>query len=247
MQTPWWQNFFTDVAVDLWVAFGNAQQDAAEAEFIERVLRVPGGGAILDVPCGYGRHARALAARGHRVTGVDISFDFLKEARARTADGGPAIRWEQREMRELPWSAEFDAVICCGNSFGYLEHHENVEFMRAVAKTLKPGGGFLIDTGVIAESVLPNYQSHRWFEIGGIHMLIANDYDAASSRLNTTYTFIRDGKVDKRCGTQQVYTLAELQRLLDGAGFGEFAAYTSTDLAPFTLGAQRLLLACRRA
>lgn len=246
MSAPWWTTFFGGVAVDLWIAFGNEQQDRAEAEFMERVLRLPAGGAVLDVPCGYGRHARALAARGQSVTGVDISADFLKEARARQREEAPVVRWEQREMRDLPWSGEFDGVICCGNSFGYLQHEENVEFVRAVARTLKPGGGFLIDTGVIAESALPNYQPRRWFEIGGILMLIENRYDAASSRLETAYTFIRDGVVEKRNGSQQVYTLAELRRILSDAGFGDFEAFASPDLTPFALGSQRLLLVARR-
>jgi SAM-dependent methyltransferase len=243
---PWWTTFFGGVAVDLWIAFGNEQQDRAEAEFIERACRLPPGGAVLDVPCGYGRHARALAARGHRVTGVDISTDFLKEARARQRAGEPAIRYEHREMRDLPWTGEFDGVICCGNSFGYLQHEENVEFLRAAARTLKPGGGFLIDTGVIAESALPNLQPRRWFEIGSIIMLIDNRYDAPTGRLETAYTFIRDGTVEKRNGSQQVYTLAELRRLLSNAGLGEFDAYSSPDLTPVAFGAQRLLLVSRR-
>lgn len=246
MSNPWWQHFFTGMAVDLWVAFGNEQQDAAEADFIERVLCLPAGAAVLDVPCGYGRHARALASRGHFLTGVDLSGAFLEVAKARQLADAPAIRWEQREMRDLPWAGEFDAVICCGNSFGYLEHEENIEFIRSVSRTLKVGGGFLIDTGVVAETLLPNYQAKHWYDVGGILMLIENRYDTSSGRLATEFTFIRDGKTERRNSTQQVYTLSELQRLLHDAGFGDFHAYASTDLTPFALGAQRLLLISRR-
>ena len=44
---------------------------AADVVFLEREMGVSSGARLLDVPCGHGRHARLLAARGFAVTGVD--------------------------------------------------------------------------------------------------------------------------------------------------------------------------------
>ncbi|MHC4090713.1 MAG: methyltransferase domain-containing protein [Planctomycetota bacterium] len=246
MADPWWQSFFQGVVVDLWMAVGNAEQDRAEADFIDQALQLPTGGTVLDVPCGHGRHAIELATRGFQVTGVDISTDFLSAARAAAADRAVKIRWEQRDMRDLPWAGEFDGVFCFGNSFGYLDHSGNVEFLQAAARTLKAGGRFVLDSGVIAESILPNFQPRRWYEVSDIHMLIENRYDPVNSRLVTDYTFIRGGEVEKRSGSQQVYTCAELRRLLGEAGFSDFQAYSSPQRTPFELAAPRLLLLSHR-
>jgi len=246
MADPWWRNFFHGAAVDLWIAACTPERDRAEVDFIEQALRLKPGAQVLDVPCGHGRHSLELASRGYDITGVDLSTEFLAAARKGSAERGLQVRWEQRDMRDLPWPGRFDAAICCGNSFGYLEHAENVEFLQAVGRAMKPGARFLIDTGVIAESILPAFQPRRWYQVGDIHFLIENRYDAPASRLDTDYTFIRDGQVDKRTGTQQVYTLRELCALLADAGFDDHEAFSGTDRTAFVLGSPRLLLICRR-
>jgi len=246
MTNPWWKDFFHGAALDLWIAACSPERDRAEVDFIEQVLRLGPKAEVLDVPCGHGRHSIELAARGYNVTGVDYSTEFLSAARNSAAERDLEVHWEQRDMRDLPWPGRFEGAICCGNSFGYLEHDENVEFLRAVGQSLKPGARFLIDTGVIAESILPTLQPRSWYELGGVRMLIENRYDALASRLDTNYTFIRDGQVDQRAGTQQVYTLRELCALLADAGFGEFESHSTTDRAAFSLGAQRLLLTSTR-
>lgn len=246
MVDAWWESFFEGVAVDLWMALGNVEQDRAEVDYIEQALRLPPGGKVLDVPCGHGRHALELAARGFEVTGVDISSEFLSCARRRAADRELQVRWEQRDMRNLPWEGEFDGALCFGNSFGYLDRPGNAEFIKAVARALKPGGRFVLDSSMIAESILPNFQHRRWFEAGDILMLVENRYEHAAGRMVTDYTFVRDGQVEKRASAQQVYTYRELCSLLHEAGFAEVEGYSSLDREPYGLGAQRLLLESTR-
>src|SRR5258708_38312917 len=94
------------------------------------------GSEILDVACGAGRHAIPLARAGYRVTGVDISSDFLERAR-RAAD--VSIEWHQRAMRDLPWKERFDGALCFGNSFGYLGRTGMQASIAAVAAAMKPG------------------------------------------------------------------------------------------------------------
>ena len=57
------------------------------------------GGDALDLGCGPGRHAVALAKRGFRVTAVDLSAFHLGKARARAADASVAIDFVEGDMR----------------------------------------------------------------------------------------------------------------------------------------------------
>src|SRR6266508_871470 len=52
-------------------------QTEREVAFVARWLPQPAYTTVLDLCCGQGRHARALAARGYRVTGVDRSVERL--------------------------------------------------------------------------------------------------------------------------------------------------------------------------
>jgi SAM-dependent methyltransferase len=228
--------------VDIWLAFPTAEQNRLEPDFIQKVLQLPPGGRVLDVPCGGGRHALELAMRGFRVTGVDLTPRFLAHARAQAVPIQGAVMWEQREMRDLPWQEEFDGAYCFGNSFGYLDDAGDAAFVAAVARALKPGGRFLVDTGTAAEVFFPNYQERSWYDVGGTLFLIHNHPDHVSSRLETELTCVRDGRVEKHWFSQRIYTYRELCRLLAGTGLGGCAGYGSVNAEPFRLGSHHLLL-----
>src|SRR5471032_1719562 len=99
----WWTTFFSGLLVDMWLGAMPEATTLAESDFLESALQPPPGGKLLDVPCGGGRHAAALARRGFDVTGVDISPAFLDAARSKRVDLPAKVAWEQRDMRDLPW------------------------------------------------------------------------------------------------------------------------------------------------
>jgi SAM-dependent methyltransferase len=242
----WWRTFFSGVSVDLWLGATTEGQTRSEADFLERALRLAPGAGVLDVPCGGGRHAVELAARGFEVTGVDLSSEFLDAARRVARGRGVTVAWEHREMRDLPWPARFDAALCFGNSFAYLDDQGNANFLDAVARALKPGGRFALETGIVAESFLPDFQQRRWYEIGDILFLVLNRYDHVRGGFETEYIFVKGGQVERRLGWQRVYTYNELTRLLEAAGFAEIEGFGSLSREPFGLGSRVLYLTAMR-
>lgn len=59
---------------------------------------IPAGGAVLDLACGAGRHARFLAERGHRVTAVDQDAGLLAQL-----DGVAGITPLVADLEGAPW------------------------------------------------------------------------------------------------------------------------------------------------
>ena len=55
-----------------------------EVDFIIEALALRGGERVLDLACGFGRHSLELARRGYKVVGVDITPEYIADAR-RTA------------------------------------------------------------------------------------------------------------------------------------------------------------------
>ncbi len=246
MASEWWENFFSGIAVDLWRAAMPPELTRAEADFLQAALQVPARAKILDVPCGNGRLSLELAARGYQLTGVDIAVEFLEEARAKALEQHLTIAWEERDMRDLPWQAEFDGAFCSGNSFGYFSDDGNVAFLTSVARALKPGARFVVADAAAAEIVLPRFDERTWVQIEDILFLEENRYDFVQGRLHTDYTFVRNGKAEKRPGSQRIYTCRELCRLLEEAGFADIGAFGSLSKKPYKLGAERLILAATK-
>jgi len=237
MPAHWQKDFFRGVALEMWRRAMRPEQTLAEVDFLEKILEVRPGAQLLDVPCGNGRDGVELARRGYRMTGVDLSEEFIAEARA-----GAEGRWVTGDMCELPWDAEFDGAYCFGNSFGYLDCDGARVFLRSVAKTLRPGARFAVETGMAAESILPALVRNRWFRLGDLIMLSENQYDAVASRLDIEYTFIHNGAVETRPSSSYVFTVAEMIRMYEEAGFKLAGMFGSAAGEAYQLGSQKLIL-----
>jgi SAM-dependent methyltransferase len=247
MQTTWYEDFFQGLAVELWGQAIPPEATAAEVDFLTGALRVPPGGRILDVPCGLGRHALELARRGYRMTGVDLSEESLARARASAAAEGLEIDWVRGDMRRLPRKrAAFDGAFCFGNSFGYLEYADMEAFLKSVARALRPGARFVVETGMAAESILPRLVERESFQVGDIRMTVDSRYRAEDGCVEERITFERGGEVEVRPSVHWVYTAAEIRRMLERAGFSVVSVYGSLDLEPFSVGGHELFVVAEK-
>lgn len=81
---------------------------------LEPWLSVAPDTSVLDAGCGIGRWSRILAARGARVTGVDLSPTMIAEATTRAARDGVAerCRFLAADLAELELGQRFDLVLC---------------------------------------------------------------------------------------------------------------------------------------
>jgi SAM-dependent methyltransferase len=217
LQTPkpdWFVTFFDGLATEMWSTYGTPEITSAQADEIEAALRPQPGALLLDVPCGNGRHACELTRRGYRLTAVDLSANFLAEARATGAD----VEWVHADMRDLPWRERFDGAYCHGNSFGYFDSAECGRFLKAVGSTLKPGARFLLQSGAVAEAMLPTLTLQREMQIGPILMSSRARYVLEDSRLDIEYTFRRDGLVEVKPISQWIHTIGEIRRMASAGG-----------------------------
>jgi SAM-dependent methyltransferase len=75
-------------------------------------LRIEPGTNVLDVGCGAGQIAIPMARAGVRVTGVDIATNLIADARARAAQEGLTVQFDEGDAEDLPYpDASFDTII----------------------------------------------------------------------------------------------------------------------------------------
>jgi cyclopropane fatty-acyl-phospholipid synthase-like methyltransferase len=216
------------------------------ADFLEGLMGLKPGARILDAPCGEGRIARELARRGHRVTGLDLTPAFLKEARRKARQEGLQIEWRQGDMRRPPGRGRFDLALCWWGSFGYFSDSQNLRHVTATARSLKSGGAFVIDAPS-SETVFPAFIKRWWVQEGEIFVLNESHYDTRSGRIETDWTFLREGRRTRAHSSIRLYSRRELQDLCSRAGLGRFKAFGSVQGEPFELDARRLVFAAFKA
>lgn len=135
-------HWFEDVADHLgeaYLRYSFTKGTKQEIEFLIPALGLEPGMRVLDVGCGPGRHAYALAERAIAVHGVDVSRRFIDIARSGAPDGAT---FERLDARLMAFDSEFDAVIClCQGAFGLMtaEGHD-ASVLAAMAAALRTGG-----------------------------------------------------------------------------------------------------------
>jgi SAM-dependent methyltransferase len=116
-----------------------------EVGFLIDELGLEPGMRVLDVGCGPGRHARALAQRGIEAHGIDISERFIELART---DAPAGATFERLDARRMAFDGEFDAVISlCQGAFGLAGGRDawamadpDEVVLDGIARALRPGG-----------------------------------------------------------------------------------------------------------
>ncbi len=206
-----------------------AASGAAEAERAVRLLGVDGGAHVLDIACGYGRHAVNLARRGLRVVGLDLSAYFLGLAARRAADENAGAVFVRGDMRRLPFNAGFDAAVCLGGSFGqFASEDEDFALLRETATALKPGGKFLLDVAN-RDGILSRFIGKDWDALeDGTVVLHERRWDSLQGRVEGKDVVVGpDGRRREYEHSMRLYGAPEINSILRRAGFDVLALYGS--------------------
>lgn len=105
---------------------------------------------VLDAGCGTGRHARALAEKGHTISLLDASAELLAIARERCGESPVYLG----DICNLSIDERFDAIICRGVLNDLVSDSERQLALDSFARTLLPNGLLVIDVREAAASEL---------------------------------------------------------------------------------------------
>lgn len=241
-----WETFFREAYLRFSPHILNPARTQREVEGIQRLLDLPGGAAVLDLACGPGRITVPMARAGYRMTGLDASETMLGHARQLAEEAQIDLPLVHGDMRNLPWIAEFDAIINTGTAFGYFYNEaDDDRALEAISRALKPAGLFLIDTEN-RDRQLKMMVPRIWVPMGPTIVLSDKTFDPISGRWRETLRWQEGDGTQEAVFDIRMYTATELIAKMRRVGLELVKAYGGLDGSTFTHDSSRMVLVARK-
>jgi SAM-dependent methyltransferase len=240
--------FFKGAYKHAWKSLIPAGLTEAEADFIQEMTGAKEGSKLLDIMCGYGRHAIELAKRNIAVTAIDNLPDYIDEIRSMARDQHLAVKAIQADALYAELETMYDAAICMGNSFAFFDQEDAVTILKNISSHLKPGGVLIINSWMIAEIAIKYFREKEWYYAGDYKCLLDYRYCFHPSRIESEQTLVaKDGTIEVITGIDYIFTLTELERMLKAAGLKIKELYSTPRKRKFVFGDSRIYIVAGKA
>ena len=245
MESEWFHTFFqqdyfrktleqVDPAID---------NSVMQAEFLRDVLELGLSHRILDLCCGYGRHAINLARMGYNVTGFDLCERALKLARQKARREHLKVHLVRGDIRALPFRNSLDRIYNVF-AFGYLENDSEIlGVLKGAARGLRPRGSLLVDV-INGPRILRDFIERGRAEEADRYILQERSYDEQTKRLISEWTFIyKDtGETNKHSITERLCSVNDLISMVQSFGLKTLNIYGDFDKTEHSEDSNRIII-----
>lgn len=179
-------NAYSSMWFRLFMPLQTDESTSKDVAFLARQLPLPRYKRLLDLCCGYGRHALRLAERGYQVTGLDRDREAIAEAERRAREAHQQVTYligDMCEIGELPET--FDAVVNMWQSLAYFDEATNGVLLRQIRSKLAPEGRFIVD--LYNREYFERNQGQKRQEIDGV--IVETDGYMQGNRWHSALTY----------------------------------------------------------
>jgi SAM-dependent methyltransferase len=172
-------------------------------------------GEVLDAGCGAGDNAIFLAARGHRVTGVDIAPTAIEWARQRSRERGADVEYAVADVTELHgYEGRFDTIVDSG-VFDCFDAPQRERYVAALHRAAKPGAKLFVVCFSDALAV----------EVPGVFSISEQTMRTTLTGAGWRITALREDRFLVTATANEFFRAAGLHPATDSRGRGQLPAW----------------------
>jgi SAM-dependent methyltransferase len=240
-------SFFDGYYKEIWKMIIPGDLTVKEVDFMIPYFKLEKGSRVLDLMCGYGRHAIALGRKGIEVSAVDNLVNYTQEIKAVAEKEKLPVKVFQTNVLDFKTEDRFDLAIWMGNSLNFFDANDTMKILSNISSLLKKGGHLLINSWSIAEIVFTNFKEKNSSQAGGLQFLTDSKFLLHPTRIETESTIISpDGHTEIKQGIDYIFSLNEMESMLKVAGLRLKEVYSIPGRKKFTLGEPRAYLVAEK-
>ena len=219
-----------------------------EVDFMLPYFNLQPGSKVIDLMCGYGRHAIALARKGISVIAVDNLGDYTSEIIEIADKEQLPLKVVTADVISYKMDDLFDLAICMGNSLNFFNAADTSKLFSNISAHLNPGGHLLINSWSIAEITFRSFTEKSWAHIGDVKFLTDSKLFFQPTRIETDSIMIdTDGTTETKTGIDYIFSINEIETMLKQAGLMLKEVYSIPGKKKFKPGEPRAYLVAQRA
>ncbi len=239
--------YFDGYYKEIWKTIIPDELTIKEVDFMVPYFNLQKDSKVLDLMCGFGRHAIALAQKGIKVTAIDNLGDYVHEIQTAVEADNLPLKIIKTDVLIYCGTEQMDLVICMGNSLNFFNTADTLTIFKNVAAQLKPGGHLLINSWTIAEIAFKNFKEKSWSEINGLKFLTDSKLLFHPTRIETeSITIATDGNTESKQGIDYIFSINEMEVMLKEAGLTLIEIYSIPGRKKFSLGEPRAYLVAEK-
>ncbi len=239
--------FFEGSYKEVWRKIIPPGLTAAEVDFIIEAAGLKSKDSVLDLMCGYGRHAIELGRRHHKVTAIDNLPAYTNEINSIAAEEGLPINAMEADVVNVKLEGRYDAAICMGNSFAFFNKEDALKLLQNVASALNINGKLIINTWMLGEIAIRHFKEKDWFYVDDYKYLIESKYLFNPTRIESDHIIIKAGMEPEVVkGIDYIFTASELNEILNTAGFSLNEMYSTPRKRKFQFGDTRVYIVAEK-
>lgn len=212
-----------------------------ECDFMFEHLELKIGDSLLDLACGHGRHANALAKRGLTLTAWDLNQEFIQLAKKDAEAQDLEIDYQCRDILSLDIKEEFDAIILLFNTLGFFNRADALVLMQRISAALKPSGKLFLDTKN-RDHILKELLPFSMVERGEDMMIDRLSFDPKTGTTLNQRTYLKDGKRYEAPFSMTLFNYTDLDSFSNMAGLSITKAFGHWDGRAFDQNSRRIIL-----
>ena len=233
-------NFFEGHYKKIWKDLIPPELTQKELDFMIPYFGLKQGSSILDLMCGHGRHVLGLARKGMKITAVDNLAEYLEEIRNTADREGLQIQTINQNVVDMQTGGDHDLAICMGNSLQFFDAEDVSTILKKTAQSLRNGGHLLINSWSIAEISIRNFKEKVSSQMGEFQFEAESAWHFSPSRIEIKSSIIStDGISEDRASVDYIYSLNEMEWMLEAGGFQMKEVFSIPGRKKFSLGEPR--------